>query len=194
MTHFLGTKTSFMWWSIESGGKVSNQVFLRQAFARQRKDLPRSVVSASYAYGSSYPIKLPKSSREIFVVNFELGFFACQLNASSDFLEVYSLSRLCDGTRDCFSGTDENRDYVPCSSKCSSFNKILLDSEICEPERVLTDRDVLSDTPYTDALPPFPNYRWMFVQMCTWCLLSLVNQIRMLLRRWILVVRLLDAR
>ena len=97
-----------------------------QAFARQRKDVPRSIIPASYSFGSSYPVTLPKSSREIFVVNFELGFFACQLNASSDFLEVYSLSRLCDGARDCFSGTDENRDYVPCSSKS---NTTLKDSE-----------------------------------------------------------------
>ena len=99
-----------------------NNSFSQQVSASQRpiSNLLRDVSaysSSSTSSSSSYPIILPKmkNSREVFVVNFELGFFACQLNASSDFLEVYSLSRLCDGIPDCFGGTDENRDYVPCS-------------------------------------------------------------------------------
>ncbi|OQV25204.1 Fibrillin-1 [Hypsibius exemplaris] len=94
-------------------------IFTFSVSARERP-LTNTISNYRSPYSSSsYPITLPKGSREVFVVNFELGFFACQLNASSDFLEVYSLSKLCDGVPDCFSGTDENRDYVPCSGECA---------------------------------------------------------------------------
>ncbi|TRY77381.1 hypothetical protein TCAL_07911, partial [Tigriopus californicus] len=61
---------------------------------------------------------LPTS--EVFWLNFEEGYFACQMNTSEKFLKLFQLSRLCDGVDDCFMGSDELRDEHKCSEGCGS--------------------------------------------------------------------------
>ena len=46
-------------------------------------------------------------TEELFWLNLEEGYFACQLNQSEKFLKIFKLSRLCDGKADCYQGSDE---------------------------------------------------------------------------------------
>ena len=59
--------------------------------------------------------------REIFVLNLEDGYFGCQVNESTDFLQLFELSKLCDGVPQCFQGSDEVDSELKCTdrSKCS---------------------------------------------------------------------------
>lgn len=54
---------------------------------------------------------------EVFFLNLEDGYFGCQVNESVEFLQIYELSRLCDGLQDCYMGSDEKRKELKCSSK-----------------------------------------------------------------------------
>ena len=49
-------------------------------------------------------------TEELFWLNLEEGYFACQLNQSEKFLKIFKLSRLCDGKEDCYQGSDELRE------------------------------------------------------------------------------------
>ena len=49
-------------------------------------------------------------TEELFWLNLEEGYFACQLNQSEKFLKIFKLSRLCDGREDCYQGSDELRE------------------------------------------------------------------------------------
>jgi len=67
---------------------------------------------------------------EVFFVNVEEGFFGCQVNASSEFLQIFTISKLCDGVSDCYKGSDEDQKELKCSSEFltifltkSNFNK-----------------------------------------------------------------------
>ncbi|KAE8745546.1 hypothetical protein FOCC_FOCC007735 [Frankliniella occidentalis] len=71
-------------------------------------DTSRTVLSQGIGFG----IK-----REIFFLNLEDGYFGCQVNESTDVLQLYEVSKLCDGRRDCFRGSDELRSELKCSSK-----------------------------------------------------------------------------
>lgn len=64
----------------------------------------------------------PLMAREIFVLNLEDGYYGCQVNESADFLQLFELSQLCDGTAQCFRGSDEVSDQLKCTdrSKCMS--------------------------------------------------------------------------
>lgn len=59
--------------------------------------------------------------REIFFLNLEDGYFGCQVNESTDVLQLYELSKLCDGVPNCFLGSDELRNELKCTSKCILF-------------------------------------------------------------------------
>ena len=63
---------------------------------------------------------LPTS--ELFWLNLEEGYFACQVNASEKYLKLFKLSRLCDGFEDCFEATDELTEKLKCSPDCPSSN------------------------------------------------------------------------
>ncbi|XP_031780004.1 uncharacterized protein LOC116416313 isoform X2 [Nasonia vitripennis] len=54
--------------------------------------------------------------REVFFLNLEDGYFGCQVNASTDVLQLLQLSKLCDNHVDCFQGSDEHRDRLKCTS------------------------------------------------------------------------------
>ena len=65
-----------------------------------------------------------RSHSEVFFVNLEEGYFGCQVNASAEFLQIFKVSKLCDGTSDCYLGSDEDTKELKCSSKYSfSFIK-----------------------------------------------------------------------
>ena len=51
-------------------------------------------------------------TQELFLLNLEEGYFACQLNQSEKFLKIFKISRLCDGTSDCYQGSDELYDEL----------------------------------------------------------------------------------
>ena len=51
-------------------------------------------------------------TEELFWLNLEEGYFACQLNQSENFLKIFKLSRLCDGKGDCYQGSDELTDEL----------------------------------------------------------------------------------
>ena len=57
---------------------------------------------------------------EVFFVNLEDGFFGCQVNASVDVLQLFEISKLCDGTPQCYLGSDEQNEKLKCTSKLTS--------------------------------------------------------------------------
>lgn len=75
------------------------------------------VSTTSAQYKPNWPS--PLVQREIFVLNLEDGYFGCQVNESTDFLQLFELSKLCDGTPQCFQGSDE----VALELKCGDRNR-----------------------------------------------------------------------
>ena len=60
-----------------------------------------------------------------------LGFFGCQVNASVDILQLFEISKLCDGTPNCYLGSDESNKKLKCTSKLwFSFSYKLWHSEL----------------------------------------------------------------
>lgn len=55
--------------------------------------------------------------QEIFLLNLEDGYFGCQVNASQDFLQLFELSRLCDGQPQCYLGSDELSTQLKCRDR-----------------------------------------------------------------------------
>lgn len=55
--------------------------------------------------------------REIFFLNLEDGYFGCQVNESTDVLQLFELSKLCDGTPNCYLGSDELTKELKCTGK-----------------------------------------------------------------------------
>ena len=55
--------------------------------------------------------------KEVFFVKLEDGFFGCQVNASVDVLQLFEISKLCDGTSQCWQGSDESNAKLKCTSK-----------------------------------------------------------------------------
>nr|CAD7570240.1 unnamed protein product [Timema californicum] len=70
----------------------------------------RDITIHSYG-GIGFGIK-----REIFFLNLEDGYFGCQVNESTDVLQLYELSKLCDGTSDCFMASDELTKELKCTN------------------------------------------------------------------------------
>ena len=61
------------------------------------------------------------SKKEVFFVNLEEGFFGCQVNETLEVLQIFKIEKLCDGTSDCYLGSDENQKELKCSSKYTFF-------------------------------------------------------------------------
>jgi len=57
-------------------------------------------------------------TEELFWLNLEEGYFACQLNESEKFLKIFRISRLCDYKEDCYKGSDELQKDLRCSTDC----------------------------------------------------------------------------
>lgn len=66
-------------------------------------------------YRPDWPSKLIQ--QEIFLLNLEDGYFGCQVNESQDFLQLFELSRLCDGQAQCYRGTDEIVSQLKCNQR-----------------------------------------------------------------------------
>jgi hypothetical protein len=56
--------------------------------------------------------------REIFFLNLEDGYFGCQVNDSTDVLQLFELAKLCDNKPDCYLGSDENHQQLKCTNSC----------------------------------------------------------------------------
>ena len=53
----------------------------------------------------------------MFFLNLEDGYFGCQVNESTEILQLLELSKLCDNHVDCYQGTDEQRTRLKCTGK-----------------------------------------------------------------------------
>ena len=73
------------------------------------------VVVSQAQYRPKWPS--PYVQREIFVLNLEDGYFGCQVNESTDFLQLFELSKLCDGIPQCFQGSDEVSLELKCTDR-----------------------------------------------------------------------------
>ena len=62
----------------------------------------------------------PDPSNEVFFVKLEDGFFGCQVNETVDVLQLFEISKLCDGSSQCWQGSDENNPRLKCTSKSIS--------------------------------------------------------------------------
>lgn len=78
-----------------------------------RRSAPFLMVEAQYK--PQWPSK--SLQQEIFLLNLEDGYFGCQVNESQDFLQLFELSKLCDGTPQCFQGTDELARELKCTDR-----------------------------------------------------------------------------
>ena len=66
----------------------------------------------------------PYVQREIFLLNLEDGYFGCQVNESTDFLQLFELSKLCDGIPQCFQGSDEVSLELKCTDRSEFSNQL----------------------------------------------------------------------
>ena len=57
-------------------------------------------------------------NQEVFWLNIEEGYFACQVNESKKYIKLFKLSRLCDGNEDCYRATDELPVHLKCTKDC----------------------------------------------------------------------------
>ena len=60
-------------------------------------------------------------TKEVFFLNLEDGYFGCQVNESTEVLQLFDLSKLCDGVSSCFKSADENIRELKCTSKFLLF-------------------------------------------------------------------------
>lgn len=82
----------------------------------------RVLRAANAQYSPIWPSK--SLQQEIFLLNLEDGYFGCQVNESQDFLQLFELSKLCDGQTQCYLGTDEMSTPLKCNNrdKCGISN------------------------------------------------------------------------
>lgn len=76
-------------------------------------------VATEGQYGIGLGIK-----REVFFLNLEDGYFGCQVNESTQILQLYELSKLCDGVPDCYKASDELRSDLKCTGERFYFLQI----------------------------------------------------------------------
>ncbi|KAF5291111.1 hypothetical protein FQA39_LY14353 [Lamprigera yunnana] len=69
--------------------------------------------------------------REVFFLNLEDGYFGCQVNESTDVLQLFELSKLCDGTPNCFLGSDELQKELKCTDNCRKEDGTLCQNGVC---------------------------------------------------------------
>ena len=75
------------------------------------------------------------NKKEVFFVNLEEGFFGCQVNETLEVLQIFKIEKLCDGTSDCYRGSDENQKELKCSSKYTyvSLSKLVSQEATLQP-------------------------------------------------------------
>lgn len=73
-----------------------------------------------------------RQKNEVFFLNLEDGYFGCQVNESTDYLQLFELSRICDGRPDCYMGSDEQSKELRCTDDCSrSLSATCADGSVC---------------------------------------------------------------
>lgn len=91
------------------------EAFLTTLFRLFASRRAGTVLLASAQYSPIWPNK--ELQQEIFLLNLEDGYFGCQVNESQDFLQLFELSKLCDGQTQCYLGTDELVQPLKCTSR-----------------------------------------------------------------------------
>ena len=104
---------------VSSGGLPPS----RDGLPRQRLTFRNDLSSSARSLSRPRPSLGQKRGRsnEVFFVKLEDGFFGCQVNETSDVLQLFEISKLCDGTSQCWQGSDENNPRLKCTSKCFDF-------------------------------------------------------------------------
>lgn len=74
-----------------------------------------NATSSSRARQASTSPAVRQRTNEVFFLHLDDGYFGCQVNESTDVLQLYDISKLCDGISDCFLGSDENRAKLKCT-------------------------------------------------------------------------------
>ncbi|XP_014671478.1 PREDICTED: fibulin-1-like, partial [Priapulus caudatus] len=59
------------------------------------------------------------SNEDTFIVDLELGLFACQVETTSDQLRLFNISSMCDGVQDCINRMDEDSARLECRDNCN---------------------------------------------------------------------------
>lgn len=129
-----GLLLAFLWFYLIHFRPVRELLGRGRALMRPSESLGRvglvwaalllSAAGPQLVAGQSYKPEWPQKAleQEIFLLNLEDGYFGCQVNSSQDFLQLFELSRLCDGQPQCYLGTDELAAPLKCKSrsKCGS--------------------------------------------------------------------------
>lgn len=76
---------------------------------------------------------------EMFDLHLELGYFACQVNNSREYLQIFDISKLCDGHADCFMGSDEAEEKNKCTHDCFKDGKPCVNGACIAHECVCND-------------------------------------------------------
>lgn len=110
--HHQGTTTTHDHLNFLEAIYESFATFLRSISAIRSTNF---VLLAEAQYKPEWPSK--SVQQEIFLLNLEDGYFGCQVNESQDFLQLFELSRLCDGQTQCYLGTDEMDKGLKCNKR-----------------------------------------------------------------------------
>ena len=100
-----------------AGSMVSVSLLLAWLTSVSPVPVPQLIVRSQSELFSQQPgrqVDLSKvlPTQELFWLNLEEGYFACQLNQSEKFLKIFKISRLCDYKEDCWQGSDELYDEL----------------------------------------------------------------------------------
>ena len=100
-----------------AGSMASAWLFLTWLSSVSSVPVPQLIVRSQSELFSQQPgrqVDLSKvlPTQELFWLNLEEGYFACQLNQSEKFLKIFKISRLCDYKEDCWQGSDELYDEL----------------------------------------------------------------------------------
>ena len=103
--------------SVAAGAMVSSGLLLVSLSSVCPVPVPQLIVRSQSELFSQQPgrqVDLSKvlPTQELFWLNLEEGYFACQLNQSEKFLKIFKISRLCDYKEDCWQGSDELYDEL----------------------------------------------------------------------------------
>ena len=89
----------------------------RNAFGRPRQQPPQLSSKPKLRTTTKQNDLITTQRKEVFFVKLEDGFFGCQVNASVDVLQLFEISKVCDGTPQCWQGSDESNSQLKCTSK-----------------------------------------------------------------------------
>ena len=69
----------------------------------------------------------PGSIKDVFFLDFDRGQFGCNTNESGHLIQLFPMSKLCDGRNDCINGSDEDTLRL----KCNERNNCQADGSEC---------------------------------------------------------------